>query len=107
MTEKRTRAIQKRAKAKVKAKKTKLMSVKNETKLVSVKNAGENEIQSFLDICCPSNLLPLTDDLYDKLVAIPDFSNMKKSDFDAFKKEGFFFNPSRNSFISPMISDFD
>jgi len=103
MTEKRTRAVQKRAKAKAKenAKANKMMNSK------SVSIHKHNSVQSFLDVLCPSDALALTDKLYDQLTADPNFPPLTKSEFNTFREQGYLYSPIRQSFVSPPIFDFD
>lgn len=64
------------------------------------------DFNDFLDITCPSDALPLTDELFNKLVA-SDFPDMKKTDFDCLRNNGFFFHPRRRSFVQPPVIEYD
>jgi hypothetical protein len=98
MTDKRTRAVQKRAKTKAKEAKKTITS-----KLVNVQK--NDSVESFLDIFCPPDALALTDELYDRLTADPNFPPLTKSDFNTFREKGYLYNPTRQSFISQPVFD--
>lgn len=49
------------------------------------------------DIFC-TELLPLTDELYARLIKTTDFKYLSKKDFDSLRSTGLFFNPVRKSF---------
>lgn len=62
-------------------------------------------VSDFLDITCPSDAVLLTDELFNELVN-SDFAGMKKSDFDYFRDNGYFFHPRRRSFVQPPVTEF-
>lgn len=49
------------------------------------------------DIFC-TELLPLTDELYARLINTTDFKELSKKDFNSLRSMGLFFNPVRKSF---------
>jgi hypothetical protein len=66
-----------------------------------------DNVSTFLDIAYPSDALPLTDELFNKLVAAEDFLTLKKDDFDYLRDSGFLFNPTRRSFVQSEEPNFD
>lgn len=92
MTDKRTRAIQKR---KEKTNKDKARDDARRKAKVDIKTG--DSAHNLISELFSSDLLPLTDELFNELFSSGFPKN--RSDFDYLKNDGFLFNPLRRSFV--------